>query len=300
MPYAFARRENQEITGRNRRSPVARSLIPRKTRLIVEAASSTGGVRETPSSLCAPATQAFLIQCLSLLIVLVLMRGLVVWSGIGITVIAAVLLQGTIAAVISRWRGLATWWLPIQLLFPGVTVAVYALQFPPLLFLCAFLFLLGLYWTTFLTQVPLYLSGPAVWESIAEQLPSDRPIRFIDIGSGVGGLILHLSAQRPDSTFTGIEIAPLPWLASWVRARVGHSNGHFIRGDYGRLDFADYDVVFAYLSPAAMPAVWRKASSEMRQGTLLLSHEFLVPSIAPDTVITPQAGGPSLYGWRIP
>ena len=48
--------------------------------------------------------------------------------------------------------------------------------------------------------------------------PSDRPVRAVDIGSGLGGLVLELARRRPDSVFMGIELAPLPWLLSWLRA----------------------------------------------------------------------------------
>ena len=71
-----------------------------------------------------------------------------------------------------------------------------------------------------------------------------------------------------------------------------------MRGDYERLDLGDYDVVFAYLSPAAMGALWRKASAEMRPGSLLLSYEFVIADKAPDITIVPTGRGPSLYGWH--
>jgi SAM-dependent methyltransferase len=134
---------------------------------------------------------------------------------------------------------------------------------------------------------------------VAKALPAGRPIRFIDIGSGFGGLVMHLAAQRPESSFQGIELAPLPWLASRVRAAVAGSRAHFFRGDYARLDFADYDVIFAYLSPAAMPALWDKACHEMRPGTLLLSYEFPIPGVQPSLTIEPGELGPLLYGWEV-
>jgi SAM-dependent methyltransferase len=176
---------------------------------------------------------------------------------------------------------------------------MHALQLPPPLFLGLFLMLLLLYWSSFRTQVPYYPSPQAVWQAVAGLLPPDRPLRGIDIGSGFGGLVLHLAALRPDSAFTGIELAPLPWLASALRARLQRSRAHFMRGDYLDLDFADFDVVFAYLSPAAMPALWEKAHSEMRRGTLLLSHEFAIPGQVPDIVLTPRGEGAVLYGWRM-
>lgn len=111
-------------------------------------ASATSVLRETPCTLRAPAIQALLIQCLSFLVMLVLIRGLWMFGGVPVTVFAAALLQGAIAAVISHWRGLAPWWLPIRLIFPGALMAVHALQLPSAIFLCAFILLLSLYWTT--------------------------------------------------------------------------------------------------------------------------------------------------------
>jgi hypothetical protein len=209
------------------------------------------------------------------------------------------LLQGAAAALISRLFGLAAWWLLIQALLPVALLATLALHLPPILFLFAFIVSLGLYWSTFRTQVPFYPSGPAAWEAAAGMLPADRPVKFIDIGSGLGALVLHLSKRRPESVFEGIEVAPLPWLWSVLRARIGRHRASFIRGDYGRLDFASYDVVFAYLSPAAMPALWQKARAEMRPGTLLLSYEFHIPGMPPHMTVAPADGGRSLYGWRM-
>jgi hypothetical protein len=211
----------------------------------------------------------------------------------------AALLQGGLAAMMSYWRGLARWWLFIQLLFPVAIVATQLLQLPPTLYLAAFVFLLGLYWTTFRTQVPFYPSRPAAWSAVATLLPQDRPVKFIDIGSGIGGLVLNLAGRRPDSEFVGIELAPLAWLISSLRAHIGGSRGHFVRGDYTHLDLAQYDVVFAYLSPAAMPDLWHKASAEMRPGSLLLSYEFSIPAMSPQIAAQSVSDGPVLYGWHM-
>lgn len=242
--------------------------------------------------------QALIIQGASFLLTILALRGVWVLADMQAGIIVAALLQGTIAAALSYGRRLAPWWLPIQFLFPGALIALHSLSLPPEIFLVLFVFLLGLYWTTFRTQVPFYPSGPAAWEAVAGLLPAGRPVRFIDIGSGLGGLVLNLAARRPESAVAGIELAPLPWLASRLRAWVAGSRGRFLRGDYMHLDFAQYDVVFAYLSPAAMPALWEKARAEMQPGALLLSYEFSIPRIAADVIVTSQTQGPVLYTWR--
>ncbi|HYD96932.1 MAG TPA: class I SAM-dependent methyltransferase [Noviherbaspirillum sp.] len=214
-------------------------------------------------------------------------------------IVLAALAQGTVAAMITRYASLAPWWPGIQFVFPVALVTFGALQLPSWIFLVAFLLLLCLYWTTFRTQVPYYPSSRQAWEAVNALLPVGRALRVIDIGSGFGGFAMHLAQARPESEVTGIELAPLPWLASAMRARFRRSRARFIRGDYEKLDLACYDVVFAYLSPAAMPSLWCKAKSEMRAGALLLSHEFPIPGMAPDITVHPVGSGPALYGWRI-
>jgi SAM-dependent methyltransferase len=245
----------------------------------------------------APAVQALLLQCAAfaptLLIVYLLARLGVQPDGADATVV-----QGLVALGLTWWRKLAPWWRAIQLLFPIVIYGALALQLPSWLFAAGFLFLLTLYWSTFRTQVPYYPSGQRAWDAVADLLPPGRPLYMIDIGSGLGGFALDLARRRPESTCVGIELAPLPWLVSRLRAALSGSRARFVRGDYEQLDFSQYDAVFAYLSPAAMSALWRKASAEMRPGTVLISYEFLITEKSPDRSILPPGPGPSLYVWH--
>jgi SAM-dependent methyltransferase len=240
--------------------------------------------------------QAAVLQALAFPATLVLVY-LLARAGLHPSMIVAAVLQGMVAALLTWRRGLATWWRAIQFLFPVSLLGAGMLDLPPALFLVVFLFLLGLYWSTFRTQVPFYPSGPTAWKAVAALLPAGRPVRLIDIGSGLGGLVLDLARRRPDSQFTGIELAPLPWLVSRLRARLTRSSASFIRGDYEALDFGQYDLVFAYLSPAAMPALWNKASREMKPGTMLISYEFNIPAKPAHKTIDATPFGPALYVW---
>lgn len=210
---------------------------------------------------------------------------------------SAALVQGVFAALLTWIWALAPWWRAIQLLFPIALVEASALHLPPVLWSGIFLALLLVFWSTFRTQVPFFPSGPAAWAAVAALVPADRPVRFVDIGSGLGGLVLDLARRRPGCEVFGIETAPLPWLMSVLRARMTRSPVRFVRGDYEQLDFADFDVVFAYLSPAAMSALWRKAEHEMRPGTLLLSYEFTIPEREPDRTVTATPSTRAIFIW---
>ncbi|WP_229474314.1 SAM-dependent methyltransferase [Pseudoduganella lurida] len=218
-------------------------------------------------------------------------------AGRPLTLLEGVLLQGAIA-MLATWKiGLAPWWRVIQLLFPLALLAALALRLPPVLFLIVFLVLLGWYWSTFRTQVPYYPSHPAVWRAVESQLPARAGLRIIDVGSGLGGFAMHLAAARPDAQCSGIELAPVPYLYSKWRARLTSNNARFIRGDYEKLHFGDYDVVFAYLSPAVMVALFAKAKREMKPGGLLMSYEFQIPPFKPDKTIDTTEGAPPVYVW---
>jgi SAM-dependent methyltransferase len=207
------------------------------------------------------------------------------------------LVQGMLSALATARAGLARWWRLIQFAFPLTVLAAQALAVPPSVFLAAFLVFVVLFWSTFRTQVPYYPSGPALRPLVAGLLPAAGTPRAIDIGSGFGGLVLDLARRRPDAAIEGIELAPLPWLVSRLRATLARSRARFRLGDYESLDFGQYDLVFAYLSPAAMDGLWRKAQREMRPGSQLASYEFGIAARAPDRTLAPPGGMRTLYIW---
>ncbi|MCL5060223.1 MAG: class I SAM-dependent methyltransferase [Candidatus Thermoplasmatota archaeon] len=210
------------------------------------------------------------------------------------------LMQGAAAAGLSAlWRQPA-WWLPLHLGFlPGVLLAQ-RLHVSNRVYLAAFVLLMLFYWSSFRTRVPLYLSDRKAWRALASLLPRTRPFRFIDLGSGLGGVLFYLEPRFPRGRWYGTEIAPAPWLISRVRAWFKRSRVAFMRRDYASLDLADFEVVFAFLSPAAMPALWQQAQAQMRSGSLFVSLSFLVNARQPDHVVTLAEGERhTLYAWRM-
>jgi hypothetical protein len=172
----------------------------------------------------------------------------------------------------------------MQFLFAPALVATLTLKIQPNFFLTAFLIMLLVFWNTFRTQVPLYLSSDKVWCALESFLPQPKPVSFtfMDIGSGLGGVLTHLAGVRPDGNYDGVESAPLPFLWSWLRIRLGgYRQCHVHCGDLWHCDLAQYDVVFAYLSPAPMERLWHKARTEMRPGTIFISSTFAIPGQVP-------------------
>jgi hypothetical protein len=128
--------------------------------------------------------------------------------------------------------GLDVWWLAIQFAFAPAALVLLRAEIYPAIYLVGFLLLLGVYWTTFRTRVPLFLSDAAVWRAVQAQLPMSSQFTFIDIGSGFGGLLFYLDRAHPGGKYEGIEIAPLPWFFGWLRAKNTDSSVRMRHGNY--------------------------------------------------------------------
>lgn len=207
-------------------------------------------------------------------------------------------LHGVTAAAASAMLGLPSWWLLINLSFVPAALWLCAAELDPAWFLVAFAAMVAVFWTTYRSRVPLYLSGRSACDALADLLPQERAFHLVDLGCGFGGVLDRLSRRFAQGRFRGVEIAPLPaWIAS-LRARCG-ARFEVTRGDFFSLDLSECDVIYAFLSPAAMEALWAKIKREARPSTLFISNSFGVPGVEPHQLVPLGRGGRVLYVWRL-
>jgi len=191
-----------------------------------------------------------------------------------------VLLMGILAAALGRGMGLSPRWVPGLLFFPWIMDLL--LRHPPAVWVwpAALAALLLVYGGGILTRVPLYNSNRAAWEALLTLCPASF-VRFADLGAGLGGPLAFLSKARPDGFFLGVETSPLTCAIAWLRTLPTRGNCKVHWASLWSLDLSGYDVVYAFLSPAPMEALWEKATREMRPGTLFVSNTFEVPGQEP-------------------
>lgn len=234
-----------------------------------------------PTAKLPPLLQAGLAHLLAWLIALGLAFGAQPLN-LAITWTELALFQGLLAATIGYFLRLPVWWLPINLLFFPMLVQAMQWEISPYWYLAGLAALLLTQVGAIRNRVPLYLSGRHAKAELLRLLPTGAGQRFLDIGSGTGGLLAYLARHRPDLTLDGIDSAPALWLIS--RLRLGR-RARIALGDFWQVDLSRYDVVYAFLSPAPMVRLWDKAKREMRPGSLFVSNSFEVPGVAPDVSI---------------
>jgi hypothetical protein len=248
---------------------------------------------------CPPALFALLLQIGGFVFCLMLLLGLKHFFNIHLGLLYFLLAQGFFAATCSILFKMDWWWVVIHLAFPFLIISAFQASISSTWYLLGFLFLLLLYWSTFKTQVPYYPSRDEVIPALLNYIPEGERFQVIDIGCGFAGALLAMAKKRPMAQFWGVEIAPLPYVISWLRSYFSGRNVRILFGDYSYLDFSKYDLVFAYLSPAAMPVLWAIAQKQMRPGSYLLSYEFIIPDVEPTAIINIGEKKHHLYLWRI-
>jgi hypothetical protein len=195
------------------------------------------------------------------------------------------LLQGSLAAILaSRW-GLNRWWLLFQVVLPFALAWQLGHIVPLWIYPVALLGLLLIFGGGLMTRVPLYNSSHAAWKALLEQLPQGDGFRMADLGAGLGGPLSFLARRRPGVQFTGVEASPLVWLLAWLRTLGTRRNCRMHFGSIWDLPLGEFQVVYAFLSPAPMPELWIKARKEMKPGSVLISNTFSIPDAVPEREI---------------
>jgi hypothetical protein len=208
------------------------------------------------------------------------------------------LMQGAAAALWSRLIRQPYWWVPIHLLFLPAAIALLTLQLPSWLYLLTVLLLTLVFWGTIKGDVPLFLSSSAVADALAAIVDRENAGAFADLGAGIGSIAVPL-AQNRSIIIDAWERAPLPWLITVWRCRK-MLNVSVNRASLWRCDLADYDVAFAFLSPAVMTKLGEKVRREMRSGSLFISSSFPIPDWQPESVVQLEdRRGTKLFCYRV-
>ena len=190
--------------------------------------------------------------------------------------------QSLAAAVVTRLLGLPIWWVWIGLFFPAaMALALNAGDLPAWPFGVGFVVLYLFFSNTARERVPLYLTNRATTEALLALMQQRSAKRFIDLGSGLGGVVRSLDGEGRQAR--GVESAPMVWLVSAVLSKI-QGRGQILRQDIWAADISGEDVVYAFLSPEPMPALYEKAGREMKPGSLLVSNSFAVPGVAADEI----------------
>lgn len=214
-----------------------------------------------------------------------------VWAVIGF--------HGIVSGIVAKFLRLPLPWVIMNLALWPAALGYHLLGLPNGALLVLALVLGLIYLPTFWTRVPFYPTSKAMYEEVLKQLPQSQGLNFMDLGCGYGSLLFFLARKRPDLHFIGVEIAPIPALFATLRAWVLRAPVKILWSSFWPVSLNEQDVVYAFLAPSPMTAVWEKAQKEMKGGSMLLINSFPLPTREQKKVAVADSRNCVLYTYRI-
>jgi len=209
--------------------------------------------------------------------------------------------QALVAVLLSRYLRLGAIWIGFQALLPFAVFWQLGHRVPSWVYPSLLIGLLLVFGGGVRSRVPLYHSSRAAWKALLELLPAEGEVSVADLGAGFGGPLVYLVRQRPGLRAVGVEASLLVWFVAWLRALPVRGRCRMRLGSFWDLDLGDFQVVYAFLSPVPMPALWEKARREMKPGALLISNTFAIPGTSAEQVIPlPGRRDACLWVYRLP
>lgn len=243
-------------------------------------------MRDISKAKLPPITGVLLIQAVVYAALYFLLPSIEELLGHNIPLFWQMLAQGAIAACVTWRMSYGCGWIVGQFVAPPLLVLFLALGLPVWVFPVVIALLVLVFWNVASNRVPLYLTNNETAQAIESYLPTDKPLHFADLGSGLGGTLRHLARARPNSHFIGLETAPIPFVLSWIMGKAsGQRNLDFRFQNIWKQDLGAFDVVYCFLSPVPMPRLYEKMRAELKPGSLFISNSFAVPEQDPDEII---------------
>ncbi|MEQ9345575.1 MAG: class I SAM-dependent methyltransferase [Thalassospira sp.] len=138
----------------------------------------------------------------------------------------------------------------------------------------------------------------AASDEIIAYIPSDTK-SVTDFGSGWGDLAIAIARARPDVRVTGIELSPIPFAISRMRAVVAAlPNLELVRGDFRKIDRDPGEVVVCFLDPRVMGDVGDVLFARMDNGAIVISRAFAIPGWQAFGEVPMTSGSDRLYLYR--
>jgi cyclopropane fatty-acyl-phospholipid synthase-like methyltransferase len=148
-------------------------------------------------------------------------------------------------------------------------------------------------------EVPFVATPDPVVRAMLDLAAIDARDTVFDLGCGDGRIVIGAARAR-GARGVGIEIDP--GLASRARAAAAQAGvGHLVtieQGDLFDREMSQASVVTLYLSDDLNTRLWPKLKRELKPGSRVVSHRFIIRDVPPRS--STQAHGAALHLWIIP
>ena len=130
-------------------------------------------------------------------------------------------------------------------------------------------------------KVPPIPTGRKIAQAMVELAKITQNQSIYDLGCGFGTILFTADKKAPQNKFIGFDVIdPILW-SDLIRAGLTKKNITIVKQDYFRANISEADVLFCYLWPSIMERIETELWNNLKPGTRLISHAFILPNIKP-------------------
>ena len=137
---------------------------------------------------------------------------------------------------------------------------------------------------------PFISTNPKVIGKIIENMDFSGRGKAYELGCGKAGFLRAIELEYPQAELAGVEYSFWPWLIAKIQVSLNKSKIEIKRKNLFKVDLADADLIYCYLSHRIMKKLKKKLEQECRKGTKVISYFFALPDLEPDKIVELENG----------
>jgi hypothetical protein len=139
-------------------------------------------------------------------------------------------------------------------------------------------FLTQLFNILFRGFAPFIATRKKIIDKIISELEVNDETIIYELGCGQAGFLRAMHQKYPKNKLVGVEYATIPYLIGQIQNSFTGSKLKLIKKNIFAVDINEADIIYCYLNRDTMVTLEKKFQVECRQGTVIVSYNFLLPN----------------------
>ena len=158
------------------------------------------------------------------------------------------------------------------------------LYFLPFFYLC---YLIAIY---FVTKVPYVATSKDYYDTIFKNIKITSKTKVYELGCGKGGFLFEAEKRFHPAKLVGFDLSLLHILYAKIKAKIIKSKIKFYFQDFFTADLKDADIIYLFLTPDSVKAIWPKIKKQTKKGCRIIILSDGLPKVKYEKIISLRPG----------
>jgi SAM-dependent methyltransferase len=145
-------------------------------------------------------------------------------------------------------------------------------------------------------KIPPLPTSRSVIKFLLETMENKEKKVFVDLGCGMGKVLIAVKKRFPETQVIGYEIWPSQFVLAKIKIFLAGIKAKVFYKDMFEADLKNADIVFCFLLRNFMAPLEKKFEKELKAGALVISNTFTLPNWKPVKTIRTHNNEKSSFG----